>query len=127
MFYCNDCAKKYEYPETLFKSVGKCECCGEKKVCNEMKSSELPKPKYEPDRFDIESLKKVLEGYQKRRMTWYEEWYSMLSPKMCEALDKAAMDYIKEYGGEIEEKRIDPVKVPENIVHELSRKYFGKK
>ena len=45
MFYCNDCADKYEYPQTFFKSVGKCECCDEKKVCNEMQSSRLPMPK----------------------------------------------------------------------------------
>jgi hypothetical protein len=45
MFYCNDCAKKNGYPETIFKSGGKCECCGSKAVCNEMPSSKLPLPK----------------------------------------------------------------------------------
>ena len=45
MFYCNDCADKYEYPQTFFKSDGKCECCDKKKVCNEMQSSRLPMPK----------------------------------------------------------------------------------
>jgi hypothetical protein len=45
MFYCNKCAAKYEYPETLFKSVGICECCGKEAVCNDMKSSLLSMPK----------------------------------------------------------------------------------
>ncbi len=45
MFYCNDCAKKYEYPESFSKSGGKCELCGESKVCNDVPSRELAKPK----------------------------------------------------------------------------------
>lgn len=45
MFYCNPCAEKYEYPETIFKSEGRCECCGNSATCNETKSSNLPLPK----------------------------------------------------------------------------------
>lgn len=45
MFYCNDCADKYEYPQTIFKSNGYCECCDTKKECNDMPSSKLPPPK----------------------------------------------------------------------------------
>ena len=45
MFYCKECADKYEYPESLFKSYGKCECCDKVGECNERKSSSLPTPK----------------------------------------------------------------------------------
>jgi len=48
MFYCDDCAEKNKYPESLFKSIGDCEICGERKVCNERPSSSLPKPKPKP-------------------------------------------------------------------------------
>jgi len=56
MFYCDACAKKYDYPETLFKSVGRCECCGEQAVCNEMRSTLLPPPKDIFSRFAGTSL-----------------------------------------------------------------------
>ena len=45
MFYCNDCARKCNWPETGFKSRGKCERCGKHADCNERKSSDLPIPK----------------------------------------------------------------------------------
>jgi len=44
MFYCNDCAKKNGYPESLCKSIGLCEICGEHKVCNDRPCSSLPMP-----------------------------------------------------------------------------------
>ena len=44
MFYCDECAKKKGWPETLFKSAGVCEVCGRVKVCNNRKSSDLPRP-----------------------------------------------------------------------------------
>ena len=45
MFYCNPCAEKYGYPETMFKSSGPCECCETDAVCNDMPSRLLPMPK----------------------------------------------------------------------------------
>lgn len=44
MFYCDNCAEKYKYPESFSKSMGKCECCEVKGVCNDVPSSMLPKP-----------------------------------------------------------------------------------
>lgn len=78
--------------------------------------------------FNMESFKKVMESPQMKRMTWWEEWYSMLSPAMREAVDEAAIDYIKEHGGEIKGnlKHMDPVKIPENIAHKSMRRFFGK-
>lgn len=35
MFYCNTCRDNYGYPETLFRSYGICEICGERANCNE--------------------------------------------------------------------------------------------
>ena len=45
MFYCNDCAEKNGYPETMTKSEGLCELCGKHAICNDMPCSQLPKPK----------------------------------------------------------------------------------
>lgn len=43
MFYCDDCAEEYHYPETLSRSFGTCECCGLGGNCNNMPSSALIK------------------------------------------------------------------------------------
>jgi len=45
MFYCNECAEKNGYPESIRKSVGNCELCGKHANCNDIPSSELPLPK----------------------------------------------------------------------------------
>ena len=45
MFYCNKCAIDKGWPKSLFKSAGKCECCDNIALCNEIQSSRLPKPK----------------------------------------------------------------------------------
>jgi hypothetical protein len=42
MFYCNDCAKKNGYPESICKSVGTCELCGKIALCSDRPSSSLP-------------------------------------------------------------------------------------
>lgn len=41
MFYCNECAVKYGYPESLGKSIGKCECCDSIAECNDTPSKYL--------------------------------------------------------------------------------------
>ncbi len=48
MFYCDNCANKYEYPETLSKSYGSCEVCREQAICNDRPSRLLPMPKPQP-------------------------------------------------------------------------------
>lgn len=55
MFYCSDCANEYGYPETGYKSIVNCECCGSYKPCNEMQSSKLPKPK-QPEKTKISDV-----------------------------------------------------------------------
>jgi hypothetical protein len=35
MFYCNKCRDVNGYPETLFRSYGPCEICGDTAQCNE--------------------------------------------------------------------------------------------
>jgi len=42
MFYCNDCAKEKKWPESWFKSFGRCEICKEDKLCNDVPSKDLP-------------------------------------------------------------------------------------
>lgn len=45
MFYCDPCASKKHWPITLSRSNGKCEVCGEVRVCNDKASRLLPIPK----------------------------------------------------------------------------------
>ena len=44
MFYCDDCRKKKAWPESFSRSLGKCEICGKVAACNDVSSSQLPKP-----------------------------------------------------------------------------------
>lgn len=45
MFYCNQCAEKNGYPKSIGRSIGVCEICGTYADCNDVPSSQLPKPK----------------------------------------------------------------------------------
>jgi hypothetical protein len=47
MFYCDLCAEKMGYPESMAKSRGPCEVCHKVAVCNDRPSSTLPMPKME--------------------------------------------------------------------------------
>lgn len=42
MFYCSDCAKKNDWPETFGQSYGSCEMCKRTALCNDMSASDLP-------------------------------------------------------------------------------------
>jgi hypothetical protein len=42
MFYCEKCRKKYAYPESIMKSSGPCEICGEVADCNDVATKNLP-------------------------------------------------------------------------------------
>lgn len=44
MFYCDECAKPRGWPETIFRSEGPCEICGESRLCNDTPSRHLPIP-----------------------------------------------------------------------------------
>ena len=49
MFYCNNCATKNGYPESMFKTFGRCESCEQHAECNEVQSSRLPKSNHKID------------------------------------------------------------------------------
>ncbi len=42
MFYCDKCRDSNEWPDTLSKSDGPCECCGKKRLCNDIPIKDLP-------------------------------------------------------------------------------------
>lgn len=43
MFYCDECAEKRGWPtNALIKSLGACELCKRKRVCNDINSKFLP-------------------------------------------------------------------------------------
>lgn len=45
MFYCNPCAEEKGWPKSFVISNGKCEVCEKYAMCNDVPSSQLPKPK----------------------------------------------------------------------------------
>lgn len=49
MFYCDECAKKNKYPQTSFRSYGRCEICDYEALCNDMPCKYLPEKKEEGD------------------------------------------------------------------------------
>jgi len=83
MFYCQDCAEEKGWPtDTMVKSRGKCEICGELAICEDVPSKFLPIPDeslttrgavvtkdvkvYLPTQFDWEiMLRNDKMGYQK--------------------------------------------------------------
>jgi hypothetical protein len=42
MFYCGECATDLGWPDTPFKSSGRCEMCAQGAICNDMPSGRLP-------------------------------------------------------------------------------------
>lgn len=49
MFFCGPCQRKYDWPESMCKSAGRCEVCKVYSVCNEVPSKFLPVPE-EPNK-----------------------------------------------------------------------------
>lgn len=46
MFYCDECRRKYKWPESIImKSRGLCEMCHRPALCNDVPSSRLPDTK----------------------------------------------------------------------------------
>lgn len=66
MFYCEDCRKKNNWPETASRSHGKCEMCGIVGLCYDVPSSRLPEPKKET-RSLTEELRDSLAEYNVKR------------------------------------------------------------
>ena len=44
MFYCEPCRKERNWPDSIGKSYGRCEVCGETRSCNDRAASTLPLP-----------------------------------------------------------------------------------
>ena len=49
MFICNECLKDFRNPESFMKSLGACEMCNKRAVCNDIPSSALKEKKEVPD------------------------------------------------------------------------------
>lgn len=58
MFYCNKCAEERGYPESIGKSRGKCEICGEITDCNDVPSNFLP-PLPKPELTVLDVIKDI--------------------------------------------------------------------
>lgn len=57
MFFCDACAKKQNWPTSLFGSYGPCEVCGNMDECNDVPSKYLPMPKPVTDLTPLEDNK----------------------------------------------------------------------
>ena len=44
MFFCDLCANKNKWPDSIMKSEGPCEMCGKRALCNDVPSKYLPSP-----------------------------------------------------------------------------------
>lgn len=44
MFYCKQCGKERDWPESLLRSEGPCEICGHVRICSDVASKNLPIP-----------------------------------------------------------------------------------
>jgi hypothetical protein len=44
MFFCDECRRKNQWPESFMKSEGRCEICKTHSVCNDVPSRLLPIP-----------------------------------------------------------------------------------
>jgi hypothetical protein len=49
MFYCEECRERQDWPEGFSKSHGPCELCGQSRVCHDVPSSALYRPKGPPE------------------------------------------------------------------------------
>lgn len=45
MFFCESCREQRDWPESIMKSRGNCELCGEPAVCHDVPSRFLPIPR----------------------------------------------------------------------------------
>ena len=50
MFYCEECRVKNEWPESISRSTGNCEVCGDGRLCYDRPSSQLPMKKNESEK-----------------------------------------------------------------------------
>lgn len=48
MFFCEECREKNGWPDSMLRSRGRCEVCGEEAHCNDVPSSQLPRPQPGP-------------------------------------------------------------------------------
>lgn len=44
MFYCTECQLRNKWPISIVKSLGTCEVCGKRDLCNDVMSSNLSDP-----------------------------------------------------------------------------------
>lgn len=61
MFYCDPCREKKSWPDSPFKSTGKCELCGVTAVCSDVPSKYLPSPPPPPP-VEVDAFTKQAEG-----------------------------------------------------------------
>jgi hypothetical protein len=56
MFFCGKCASSNNWPESISKSYGPCECCDTVGLCSDVPSKYLPMPKKNKSELDVDSI-----------------------------------------------------------------------
>lgn len=46
MYYCERCREENDWPASIGKSRGRCECCGKIATCNDVSIKNLPAPRH---------------------------------------------------------------------------------
>ncbi len=98
MFYCNKCAEKLGYPETIFKSVGNCEICGSRAECNDRPSSSLPIPRKTRKiktnlklTISISEMKELIEKMEVEHHKYDNSTSEKVVISLCEDTDKGTL------------------------------------
>lgn len=71
MYYCDECRKDRNWPESMAKSVGTCECCGKRELCNDVSSDRLsPEKDNNGDQIPvIHSYEDAIKAFQANEIT----------------------------------------------------------
>lgn len=100
MFYCDPCRAKRSWPDSPFKSHGKCEICGAIRSCNDVQSKYLPAPlPPEPVEVDpfvkseavamAEELENIVERLEEIGDSWaVDSGFKAVSDKIEESLGR---------------------------------------
>lgn len=61
MFFCDKCRVAKGWPESAFKSRGRCEVCSERASCNDIPAAQLPMPLIKPEpQFNVGQREQIL-------------------------------------------------------------------
>ena len=106
MFYCEECRVKKDWPDSIGRSCGSCEICGQTKICYNVPSKALPMPKAKTQAEEMRQLTvEALEGTSiSAQQTAQLEWRTVVLVKMRAAARKGNCRISYRVGGSTAEE-----------------------